>query len=151
MSKTLTSQINIWDLDAVKETLTELGIAFQENQTWSGWYSNQREQVDILVPADRSVNRAFGVGFRQNSEGGLEIVREDLGGQGSQNVVEKFTSIYGMKAAIRQLQKYGYAVTRLDDGTYRARATLKTAGKLARRQAAQPKKAVAVRQLIRSF
>ena len=151
MSKTMKAQINIFDLDAVKEALRELGFAFVENAQWTGWYSNQREQVDVLVEADNSAELRFGVGFRQNSDGGLEIVHEDLGGSGSRELIEQFRRIYGMKAAINQLKKYGYQLTKLADGSYRARSTLATTGMLARRKAKQTGEAVVVCQQVRRF
>jgi hypothetical protein len=147
MSHTVKSKIKMFDGDLIKDVLKELGVAFEEDATWTGWYARQRERVDVLVPADRDEDRRFGVGFRKSADDELEVVSEDMGGQGSRDLVSRFMRLYSEKAAIRLLEEYGYQVEKLEDGAYRAHSTIRTASKLGRRAARQRKPSGIVQRL----
>lgn len=133
MSHKVSKQVEIYDLDLIKETLEELGETFVENAVWQGYYGHQREQCDVLVRPDRSQDRRYGVGFRQDSSGKLEIVQESMGGRGSTRLVQRFVDAYGIKAAIKRLESFGYIISQNEDGTYTAKSTLRTTAAYARR------------------
>jgi len=128
MSHRITATIKVWDEDAVRATLEEMGLAVEENAVWHGFYQHQRDDVRFLVPPYTLQDQRYGVGFKQDPiTHELVIIQESMGGPGSERIVKEFRTKYQINMAIRKLRAFGYDVKRLPDGTYRARATARTA------------------------
>lgn len=133
MSHKITATIELYDRDAVRETLESMDVEVQENAVWSGWRGRQRTEVDFLVPPnrDRAADQWYGIGFRAGTDGNLEIIQESMSGQGSKDLVKQFTDRYQVNVAKSKLKAMGYEIIPQSDGTFRARATMKTARLLA--------------------
>jgi hypothetical protein len=142
MSHRKKTKIERFDRQALLDTFAELGVEYSENSTWVAYDPKQSTQVDFLVPHHGNtavlgeVMWSGGCGFVRDGDT-LSLVMDDLDKQTRQAVkafLKRFQRTYALKVATNQLERFGYVVEDQGDGTYRARATLKTAAKLAQKK-----------------
>jgi len=150
MSHKATMKVDLYDEDALRDTLTELGIQFVEQATWIAYNKRENTPVDFLIEKGSSAlydrqYRYAGIGFR-NDGGKLELVMDGLdeGSTCYKNLVKKFKRVYTEKAASNLLSQYGYRVEKQPDGTYRATATARTISALSRQAQTKSKQQVRI-------
>lgn len=131
MSHKLKAKIALYDLDLIKDTLDELGVAYTENAVWNGWYASQRQDVDVLV---KEPGMRYGVGFCRNDEGHLEIITESMGTRAASRIRQRFLESYQIAAASRQFAAHGYRLERMPNGHWKAKSTARTASAVSRRR-----------------
>lgn len=142
MSHKSTTSLELFDKDALRDALTELGVVFQEDATWVAYDRAQSTPCDLMVPHkgnERMMGQHMwsgGVGF-SNEAGHLVLVMDDLDKTRPQvaEFLTRFKRAYTEKAAANLLASYGYRITKQADGTYRASATTKTVAMLSKQQA----------------
>ncbi len=149
MSHKAITTVERFDADALRETFLELNAKVEANGTWVAFDRAQSTPCDFVVPhlgnEHLMGNRMWsgGVGFSREGDK-LVLVMDDLDKQRPQVAafLKEFKRCYTEKAAANLLAAYGYRVTKLDDGTYRATATAKTVAALSRQQTQAPTRRV---------
>jgi 3-deoxy-D-arabino-heptulosonate 7-phosphate (DAHP) synthase len=134
MSHKMKATVKLYDLDLIKNVLDELEIAYSEDTEWHGWYSSQTEHVDVLV---KESGMHYGVGFKQDAEGNLEIITESMGTYAAGDVRKRFLRDYQIAAASQQFAAHGYRLERMPNGHWKARSTARTASAVSRRRHSQ--------------
>lgn len=139
MSHKTTVNLSAWDEQALRDTLAELGREVMDTPYYRAYESRESQPVDVSIqPLAHPEYGPLGfanVGFR-NQDGKLVIVVDnlDMGRPHYQEFLQQFKRVYTEKAAANLLTRYGYRVIKQSDGTFRATATTKTAGILARQK-----------------
>ena len=142
MSHKTETKVERFDEEALRETFAALGVRWEENSTWVAYDRKQSAQCDFVVPYMGNEaalgNRMWsgGVGFTRDGDNlnmvmdGLDKTRPAVA-----EFLRDFQRTYTLKAATKQLERFGYVVEAQADGTFRARATLKTTVALASHRA----------------
>ena len=142
MSHKATTQVDLYDADALRAALTEMGVAFVENTQWIGYSTDQNTHVNFLIEKQNPLldgrYHYAGIGFRE-CDGKLELVMDSIDAASTtfRDLVTQFKRCYTERAACNLLSKFGYRIVKQPDGTYRATATTKTVSALLRRAEAK--------------
>jgi hypothetical protein len=141
MSHKAVTQVEIFDMEALKETLAEMGTIFQDSAIWVAYDRKQSTLVDLLVPYQGNESHlggrmwSGGVGFSRDGNN-LTLVMDDLdkARPAVAEFLRGFKQVYALKAAANLLKSLGYSVTKQADGTYKAHSTITSAAKLLQRK-----------------
>jgi hypothetical protein len=131
MSEKAKAQIEVWDPEAVREVLEEMGVVFTEDTTWTGYRSHQNQPADFVVSKAQVGGHYGDVGFEQR-DGKLNMIYDDLdaGAGRTSKFLSEFKKRYSLTATRRLLERYGYRIEEHEDGTFSAHSTMKSAQRM---------------------
>ena len=132
MSHKAYAEIEVYDPQAVEDTLEELGVEYQKAGTWTGYFGGNRTDVDYLI-AKQVIDEAamnYGIGVSQTDDGKLLIITESMQNGTCSDLQARFMSTYKRNATLRKFKEYGYRVVSKGNGEYELVATRETKRKL---------------------
>ena len=108
MSHFTTIKTEIFDLEILKETLSDLRIGFEEGEKIQG-FEGQREVVDIAVKLDGR----FQMGFKYNRQKGCYELRgpkEFVHQTESRQIIDRIRQEYAYRKVLVETRKRGFSL-----------------------------------------
>ena len=123
-------ELEIDDVDTIKETLKELGYTFEEHKTATnlyGWHGERRSQLaNIIVRRKYISNASNDIGFFKKADGKYELIISEFDRKIEKGKIflNKFKQTYVTKQAKKYLKRKGYKLKKQkveQDGTIELR------------------------------